>query len=211
MKSPSSSKRPCLYIKTNGEACGSHALRGRCYCFYHHESAKRDRRRARFQNANMIDIELLPCEDPESVQVNISEIAYALLDHRIDQRTAATLLYSMQLAISNLRNLNNAPRKLRSYAVDVLPHDTFDDDLLDEAPESASESKTTMPDAPDACMHCPEDKICDTCEHFIDPITLEFPSLEVIPPRLTGASRKPPVSAIDLGTQCNIPSSLLSS
>ena len=206
MKSTSSSTRPCLYIKTNGEACGSHALRGRCYCFYHHEAAKRDRRRARFQNANMIDIELLPFEDPESIQVNIAEVAYALLDGRIDQRTAATLLYSMQLAISNLKNLNNAPRKLRSYAVDVLPHDYFDDDLIDEQAESAADPNAT----PEACKDCPEDNICDTCEHYVNPITIEFPSLEIVPPNLP-IRRKPPISAIDLGTQCNIPSSLLSS
>src|SRR3954462_5084019 len=131
--------RPCLYIKTNGEACGSHALRGRGYCFYHHEAAKRDRRRARFANANSIDIELPSFEDPESIQVSIAEVAYALLDRRIDQRTAATLLYSMQLAISNLKNLNNAPRKLRPYAVDVLPNDYFDDDLIDEQERSAAD------------------------------------------------------------------------
>jgi hypothetical protein len=190
--------RPCLYIKTNGEACGSHALRGRGYCFYHHEAAKRDRRRARFANANSIDIELLPFEDPESIQVSIAEVAYALLDRRIDQRTAATLLYSMQLAISNLKNLNNAPRKLRSYAVDVLPNDYFDDDLIDEQERAAADPNSAVPEAPEACKDCPEDNICDTCEHFIDPIKLEFPSLEIIPPRFSG--RKPPVSVPALAT-----------
>ena len=188
--------RPCLYIKTNGEACGSHALRGRGYCFYHHEAAKRDRRRARFANANSIDIELLPFEDPESIQVNIAEVAYALLDRRIDQRTAATLLYSMQLAISNLKNLNNAPRQLRPYAVDVLPHDNYDDDIIDEEPDSAAEP---TPTEPDACKDCPEDNICDDCEHFVDPIALEFPSLEIVPPNLP-IRRKPPVSIPALPT-----------
>ena len=193
-------KRPCLYIKTNGEACGSHALIGRGYCFYHHEAAKRDRRRARFQHANMIDIELLPCEDPESVQVNISEIAYALLDHRIDQRTAATLLYSMQLAISNLKNLNNAPRQLRPYAADVLPNDTFDDDLIDEQERAAAEPKSTMPDAPEACMTCSEDNLCEDCEHYVDDIDLKLPSLEVIPPCFP-FHRKPPASIPALSNQ----------
>jgi hypothetical protein len=194
--------RPCLYIKTNGEACGSHALRGRVFCFYHHQAAKRDRRRARFQNANSIDIELPSFEDPESIQVSIAEVAYALLDRRIDQRTAATLLYSMQLAISNLKNLNNAPRKLRPYAVDVLPHDYYDDDLIDEeaAPDHEVVSKTHS-DPPEACKDCPEDNICDNCEHFVDPIELEFPSLVVVPPRLYGATpRKPPTSVPALAT-----------
>ena len=185
-------KRPCLYIKTNGEACGSHALRGRGYCFYHHEAAKRDRRRARFANSNSIDIELLPFEDPESIQVNIAEVAYALLDRRIDQHTAATLLYSMQLAVSNLKNLNNAPRQLRPYAVDVLPNDDFDADFIDEQERSAAESSPAKPEAPEACKDCPEDNICEDCEHYVDELDLEFPSLEVVPPRFSG--RKPPAS-----------------
>lgn len=198
MKSTTSS-RPCLYIKTNGEACGSHALRGRCYCFYHHEAAKRDRRRARFSNSSSIDLELPAFEDPESIQVSIAEVAYALLDGRVDHRTAATLLYSMQLAISNLKNLNIAPRKLRPYAVEVLPDDTYDDDIVDEEPESAAEPNST-PATPDACKNCPEDKICDTCEHYVDELDLEFPSLEIIPPRLPFTHHKPPASVPALAT-----------
>ena len=75
----------------------------------------------------------------------------------------------------------------------------FDDDLIDEEAESAKEPKTTMPDAPDACMDCPEDNICDTCEHYVDPIKLEFPSLEIVPPHLP-IHRKPPTSVPALAT-----------
>src|SRR3954469_12134909 len=170
--------RRCHYIKTNGEVCGSPALRGRGYCYFHHEAAKRDQRRARFASANSIDIELPRFEDPESIQVGISEIALAILDRRLDPRTATSLLYAMQLAVSNLKNLSNAPRKLRPYVVDVLPHDIFEADFVDEDtfPNGADRK---IPAAPEACKTCPEDNICDDCEHYVDPIKTEFPSLEV--------------------------------
>jgi hypothetical protein len=191
-------KRPCYYIKTNGEACGAHALRGRGYCFFHHEAAKRDSRRLRFSNANSIDIDVLPFEDAESIQVSISEVAMALLDRRVDPHTATTLLYSMQLAVSNLQNVNNAPRQLRPYAVDVLPGDDFDADFIDEKADAVAEPTSKNP--PEACKTCPEDNICENCEHFVDDRDLGLPSLEVVPPRFSVpiTARKPPASAFDL-------------
>ena len=189
--------RRCHYIKTNGEVCGSPALRGRGYCYFHHEAAKRDQRRARFAAANSIDIELPQFEDPESIQVGISEVSLALLDRRVDPRTATSLLYAMQLAVSNLKNLSNAPRQLRPYVVDVLPHDIFEADFIDDdAPDGELDSPTQkFPGPPEACKDCPEDNICDTCEHYIDPLDIELPSLEVIPRPLGIRARKPPATA----------------
>jgi hypothetical protein len=197
MKSTTSSISRCHYIKTNGEVCGSPALRGRGYCYYHHEAAKRDQRRARFASANSIDIELPQFEDPESIQVGISEVCLALLDRRVDPRTATTLLYSMQLAISNLKNLSNAPRKLRSYVVDVPPNDYFEADFVADDPDRELDS---TPKEPEACKTCPEDNICDDCEHYIDPIEAEFPSLEVVPRPMGTHTRKPPVPAHELAS-----------
>jgi hypothetical protein len=188
--------RRCHYIKTNGEVCGSPALRGRGYCYFHHEAAKRDQRRARYASANSIDIELPQFEDPESIQVAISEVAMALLDRRIDSRTATTLLYAIQLAVSNLKNLSNAPRKLRPYVVDVLPHDIFEGDFVNDGPGGELDSPThKIPDAPEACKDCPEDNICDDCEHYIDPIDAEFPSLEIVPQPMGTHTRKPSAPA----------------
>jgi hypothetical protein len=187
------STRRCHYIKTNGEVCGSPALRGRGYCYYHHEAAKRDQRRARFASLNSIDVELPQFEDPESIQIGISEVALALLDRRVDPRTATSLLYAMQLAVSNLKNLSNAPRKLRPYVVDVLPHDIFEADFVDE--DASPDASTGRDVPPQACKDCPEDNICDDCQHYIDPIEAEFPSLEVVPRPMGAHTRKPPAPA----------------
>src|SRR3954463_12396753 len=155
------STRRCHYIKTNGEVCGSPALRGRGNCYFHHGAAKRDQRRARFASVNSLDVEPPQFEDAESIQVGISEVALAILDRRVDPRTATSLLYAMQLAISNLKNLSNAPRKLRSYVVDVPTHDHFEADFVAEDSDAALDS---TPKQPEACKTCPEDNICDDCE-----------------------------------------------
>src|SRR3954469_25747841 len=189
--------RRCHYIKTNGEVCGSPALRGRGYCYFPHEAAKRTQRRARFASLNTIDIEVPAFEDAESIQVAISEVAFALLDRRVDPRTATTLLYSMQLAISNLKNLSNAPRKLHRYTVDVTPHDAFEADLVADDPAGELDS---TPKQPEVCKTCPEDNICDTCEHYVNPIEYELPSLEFVPRPMGSHTRKPPVPAHELGS-----------
>ena len=54
-------------------------------------------------------LELPLLEDANAVQVTIQEIMQAILDRRIDNKRAGLLLYSLQLASSNIRNLTPLP------------------------------------------------------------------------------------------------------
>lgn len=208
--------RTCLYIKTNGEVCNSPALRRRGYCYFHHEAAKRNQRRTRLGNAQSLNVDFPEFDDAEAIQVGISEVAFALLDRRLDPRQATTLLYAMQLAISNLKNLHNAPRKFHPSTLDVPPFDEFNDDILDDDQIAAAERDPDeddedehdehASDASGSCADCPDTSACDTCEHFEDDSgQLKFPpekSLTVAPPPspVHQHTRKPPKSAPDLAT-----------
>lgn len=47
-----------------------------------------------------------PLEDANAIQVGIMEVMRALLEKRIERADAGTLLYALQIAQSNLRNIS---------------------------------------------------------------------------------------------------------
>ena len=91
----------CRHIKTSGGKCGSPALRGKPYCYFH---ARLRERAARPANPYLA-IELPPTlEDRGSIQLAISEIVSAIADNRIDTRRAGMLLYALQIASGNAKH-----------------------------------------------------------------------------------------------------------
>lgn len=125
--------RLCRHIKTNGLQCQSPALSRQAFC-YHHDSFRRRARAVRTplravlpadtlaptydRNGNFsmeplpegaapanapVDLGLL--EDAEAVQVAISAVVSALAGNRMEPRRATSLLYGLQLAALNCRNL----------------------------------------------------------------------------------------------------------
>ena len=96
--------RHCEYLKPNGEFCGSPALRGRDYCYWHLTSVAR-RLRAEKQEATCdpTPLELPPLEDANSIQLAIMMVMDAIVHDRIGHRKAAQLLYALQLASCNLK------------------------------------------------------------------------------------------------------------
>jgi len=104
----------CEHIKTNGTQCGSPALRGKHFCYFH--KRWRDTRvvlnanRARRSRA-VIDMPVL--EDAESVQVTLMQIMRLILSGQVEPRTAGLLLYALQTASSNLRRTHFEPYQPR--------------------------------------------------------------------------------------------------
>lgn len=114
--------RQCEHIKANGVFCGSPALRGRNYCYFHLTHIGRRLRAERAQahlvskaNAYGLDpdalalaaevpLDLPPLEDANSVQIALMQVMDAILHNRIDSKRAGLLLYGLQIASSNLRN-----------------------------------------------------------------------------------------------------------
>jgi hypothetical protein len=87
----------CRHIKTSGGKCGSPALRGKPYCYFH----ARLKERAARQPSPYLAIELPPLEDRGAIQLALGEVVSALADHRIDTRRAGLLIYALQVASTN--------------------------------------------------------------------------------------------------------------
>ncbi len=102
--------RQCEHIKTNGEFCGSPALRGRNYCYFHLTYIGRRLRAERVRetaasygvDASVVPLELPPLEDANSVQMALMQVIDAILHNRIDNKRAGLVLYALQTASSNL-------------------------------------------------------------------------------------------------------------
>jgi len=89
----------CRHIKTSGGKCGSPALRGQPYCYFH----SRLKERAANQPSFLPDA-LANLEDRSAIQHALTQVAMALADHRLDTKRAGVLLYALQIASGNAKN-----------------------------------------------------------------------------------------------------------
>ena len=114
----------CRHIKTNGERCGSPALRNHAFCYFHRNLTARHPKPAPDPIPTIIHphdptrelqvvaeptLNLPPLEDRESIQLAASMIIGALARNAIDTRRATTLLYGLQVASANAVRLNHQP------------------------------------------------------------------------------------------------------
>lgn len=136
--------RQCAFIKTSGSRCGAPAKGEADLCHSHLEHKQR---------AYPQTILLPPLDDAHSIQVATLDIMNALLYQRIDKPTASGLLYGLQLAQTNLKNLAAAAQpiaaarpKNKNGKPDDQPEDDYDENgeplslsaiLLKELRESA--------------------------------------------------------------------------
>src|SRR5271163_3096415 len=111
----------CRHIKTSGGKCGSPALRGKPYCYFHSRLKQRATRPA----SPYLAIELpASLEDRGAIQLALSEIVTAVADNRIDTRRAGILLYALQIASSNAK-----------YKDEIVCADSVDETVVDEQGE----------------------------------------------------------------------------
>ena len=103
----------CEHFKTNGIRCGSPALRNRKFCFFHQRM--QEIRNFRRERPNLrLDLPLL--EDGNAIQIAVQEVISAVAEERIDPRRAGLMLYGLNTAVCNLRNVDFEPLKLREQA-----------------------------------------------------------------------------------------------
>ena len=144
----------CEHIKSNGEFCGSPALRGRNYCYFHLTYRGRRLRAERAQAqvtglaraygldpeaaaaaAAQVPLELPPLEDANSVQIALMQVIDAILHNQLDNKRAGLVLYALQTASSNLHRGANFAQA--ASAVVAGGYEAFEEDyeLADEVPE----------------------------------------------------------------------------
>jgi hypothetical protein len=126
--------RHCEHVKANGHFCGSPAMRGRNYCFFHIIDIGRRLRLERYESLGLRapSIELPLLEDAASIQLALMQVTEALLKGMLDRKTAGLVLYSLQTASSNLRNMQKEAEADAGNAI-CNRYDSFEQDYeLDE-------------------------------------------------------------------------------
>jgi hypothetical protein len=97
----------------DGSPCGSPAVRHHRFCYHHKRQREQrlefDADRARSGRANPFNLPLL--EDANSIQLSLTQITRLLAVGQIDHKTASLMLYSLQIATTNLDQTNFAPAK----------------------------------------------------------------------------------------------------
>ena len=136
----------CHHVKVNGVCCESPALRDQPYCYFHASARERSRRR-RQAVARNLPFQLPILEDAESIQVAIGDVLNALLSGQIDHKTAGLLLYGLQTAASNVRDLDfsTPPVEHRRYDRLVPHHEEISEPSVDPASQDAPVPPANLP------------------------------------------------------------------
>jgi hypothetical protein len=82
----------CRWVKQDGTACGSPRMRKHIYCYAHKQ----------MMEARALALGLPALEDANAIQLGLMRVQTALIDDTISQKKAGLLLYSLQLAITNI-------------------------------------------------------------------------------------------------------------
>jgi hypothetical protein len=169
-------KKQCNHILTNGQVCNAIPMRDSNFCYWHHKARARRRRYERIGGPISMEansgLELPLLEDANAIQVAIQEIMQAILDRRIDNKRAGLLLYSLQLASSNIRNLTPLPKDDRPQ-IDKIGSD--DEDIFNDCIGSDERDQ----ECHDDCRDCAEPD-CDSREQGTESNTAPA----ILPPAL---------------------------
>ena len=94
----------CRHLKEDGTYCGSPALTGRAYCYFHLNLRGRRLRRAQAHRGGLpCRLHLPALDNLRALQVAISEVLDAMAEGQIDTNAAGTMLYGIQQATSILK------------------------------------------------------------------------------------------------------------
>ncbi|HEY1526890.1 MAG TPA: hypothetical protein VGH51_11680 [Candidatus Angelobacter sp.] len=82
----------CRWVRQDGTSCRSPQMKRHIYCFAHKQMAE----------ARDLMLRLPPPEDANAIQVGLMRIQKAVIEDTISMKKAGLLLYSMQLALTNV-------------------------------------------------------------------------------------------------------------
>ena len=108
----------CAHIKTNGTQCGSPALRDRRYCFFH-KKWQGQRISLNAQPPAPYSFTMPVLEDADSVQVALMQVMRLILAGQLDPKIAGLLLYALQTASLNLRQMKLEPSRRETVVIDL--------------------------------------------------------------------------------------------
>ncbi len=82
----------CRWVRQDGTSCGSPQMKQHIYCFAHMQ----------MEEARELMLRLPPPEDANAIQIGLMRIQKSLIEDTISTKKAGLLLYSMQLALTNV-------------------------------------------------------------------------------------------------------------
>jgi hypothetical protein len=112
----------CTHIKVTGVRCGSPALRGEQFCYFHQRMI---RGVATPPNARLHPIALI--ENEEAIQASLMEVINALARNTIDFKRAELILRALHIAVRNARRVrfnlreNEMVREVPTYPAPPKP------------------------------------------------------------------------------------------
>jgi len=97
---PHPNVRNCTHIKVTGQRCGSPALRGEFFCYFHTRVIKGVPQRV---DMRLDSIALL--EDCESIQLSIMHVVDGLVKGTLDSTRARLIIQALRIAARNAKNV----------------------------------------------------------------------------------------------------------
>ena len=119
--------KTCNYVRTNGTVCQSPSLKGSHFCYRDHQrldnlrQPRTDKHTTKVPGRDDMDAEIFESlaipvlEDAAAIQVATSNVLRALGAGHIRPRRAALMLYALQIAAMNLKNV-----RLNLYESDAV-------------------------------------------------------------------------------------------
>ncbi len=92
--------RTCTHIKVTGQRCGSPALRGEFFCYFHTRVIKGVQQRVDMQLHSMALL-----EDSESIQLSLMHVVDGLLKGTLDPTRARLIIQALRIAARNAKNV----------------------------------------------------------------------------------------------------------
>jgi hypothetical protein len=162
--------RVCTHIKVNGVPCGSPALRGEVFCYFHQRMIRGVRTPTK---SRLHPIALI--ENEEGIQASLMEIINALVRNTIDFRRAQLILRALYIAVKN------SPRVHFNIYKDEMIHEVPNYPAAPAAPKPASAALTQA----GALARIPRPK----------PISITRPQPPIVAAQSQPARPKPPARA----------------
>jgi hypothetical protein len=162
--------RVCTHIKVNGVPCGSPALRGEVFCYFHQRMIRGVRTPTK---SRLHPIALI--ENEEGIQAALMEIINALVRNTIDFRRAQLVLRALHIAVKN------SPR---------VHFDIHKSDMIHEVPNYPAATAAQKPASPAlaqaaALARIPRPK----------PVSIARPQPPIVAAQPQPARPKPPAAA----------------
>jgi hypothetical protein len=99
----------CEKVREDGTVCGSPQMKGYRYCYTHE----------RMLQTQSQKLELPALDDANGIQMAIMRVQKALIDDEITEKKAGLLLYSLQMASSNLKHTTFASKDKKEVVTEM--------------------------------------------------------------------------------------------